>query len=41
MELIFPTIEYKQAVLDYRQEHFENGETEIHGDGGLDNAILV
>ena len=38
MELIFPTIEHKQAAWDYRQEHFDNGEMEIHGDGGLDNA---
>ena len=38
MELVFPTIEYKQAALDYRQEHFDCGETEIHGDGGLDHA---
>jgi len=38
MELIFPTIEHKQAALDYRQEHFDCGEMEIHGDGGLDHA---
>ena len=38
MELIFPTIEHKQAALDYRQEHFACGEMEIHGDGGLDGA---
>ena len=38
MELIFPTIEHKQAARDYRQEHFDHGETVIHGDGGLDTA---
>ena len=38
MELIFPTIELKQAALDYRQEHFDHGERAIHGDGGLDEA---
>lgn len=38
MELIFPTIEYKQAALDYRQEYFDSGEMVIHGDGGLDNT---
>jgi len=38
MELIFPTMEHKQAALEYRQEHFDCGVTEIHGDGGLDGA---
>ena len=38
MELIFPAIEMKQAALDYRQEHFDNGEEIIHGDAGLDEA---
>jgi len=38
MELIFPTIEWKQAALEFRQEHFDIGETIIHGDGGLDDA---
>ncbi|MCL2415291.1 MAG: GNAT family N-acetyltransferase [Defluviitaleaceae bacterium] len=38
MELIFPTIELKQKALEYRQEHFDNHETEINGDGGLDEA---
>jgi predicted acetyltransferase len=36
MELIFPAIEHKEAALAYKQEHFDNGETMIHGDGGLD-----
>jgi len=38
MELIFPSIEMKQAALDYRQEHFDCGETMINGDAGLDMA---
>jgi len=38
MELIFPTEKHKQAALDFRQEHFDNGETTISGDGGLDKA---
>jgi len=28
----------KQAALEYRQEHFDHGEMDIHGDGGLDYA---
>jgi len=38
MELVFPTIEHKEAALEYRQEHFDAGEKLIHGDGGLDEA---
>jgi len=38
MELIFPTIDIKEAALAYRQEHFDHGEMDIHGDGGLDYA---
>jgi len=38
MELVFPTIEHKQAAWDYRQEHIDNGETHIHGSGGLMRA---
>ena len=38
IKLIFPTTEHKQAALDYRQEHFDCGEMEIHGGGGLDHA---
>ena len=35
MELVFPTIEYKDAALDFRQEHFDCGEIYIHGSNGL------
>jgi len=38
MELVFPAIEHKYEALGYRQEHFSHGETELHGDGGLDHA---
>jgi len=38
MELIFPTIEWKQAALEYRQEFFDAGVKDIDGDGGLDYA---
>ena len=38
MELIFPTIKYKQAALAYRQEHVDNNESTIHGSGGLMRA---
>jgi len=35
MELVFPTIEHKQAALDYRQEYIDCGETHIHGSSSL------
>lgn len=35
MELVFPTIQHKQAAMDFRQEHIDNGETHINGSGGL------
>ena len=38
MELIFPTIEHKELVLDYKQEHIDCGEPTIHGSGGLYRA---
>ena len=38
MELIFPTIEHKQAALDYKQEHIDCGETHIHGSGSFMKA---
>ena len=38
MELIFPTMEYKQAAWDYRQEHMDYGEGWIHGSSGLMKA---
>ena len=38
MELVVPAIVHKQAALAFRQEHFDCGETIIHGDGGLDSA---
>ena len=38
MDLVFPSIENKQAVLEYIQEHTDHGETKIHGSNGLDHA---
>ena len=38
MTLVLPTIEHKHAAMEYRKEHFECGETELNGDGGLDHA---
>ena len=36
LKLVFPTEEYKEQVEEYLKEHFDNGEIELHGDGGLD-----
>ncbi|HOP10404.1 MAG TPA: GNAT family N-acetyltransferase [Oscillospiraceae bacterium] len=38
LKLIFPTLEMEQQALAFRRECFENGETEIQGDGGFDYA---
>ena len=38
MELIFPTLEHKQAALAYKQEHIDRGETHIHGSSGFMKA---
>ncbi len=34
--LVFPTEEYKEQMEEYLQEHLQNQEFEIAGDGGLD-----
>ena len=34
MQLIFPTMEHKQAALDYFQEHYNNNEMHINGSSG-------
>ena len=36
IKLVFPTEEYKNQVEEYLQEHFDNGEFDLAGDGGLD-----
>ncbi len=36
LELVFPTLEYKNQIEEYLQEFLDNGEYEIAGDGGLD-----
>jgi len=38
MELVFPTIEHKQAAFDYKQEHIDRGEAHIHGSSGFMRA---
>ncbi len=36
LKLVFPTKEYQKQVQEYLQEHFDNHEYELNGDGGLD-----
>ena len=36
LELVFPTEEYREQVMEYLQEHLDNNELEMHGVGGLD-----
>ena len=36
LKLVFPTEEYKKQIEEYLKEHFEAGEYELAGDGGLD-----
>ena len=31
LKLVRPTLEWKEKALDYRKEHFENGEMVING----------
>jgi len=38
MILVFPTMEHKQAALDYKQAYIESGETWIHGSNGFMKA---
>ena len=38
MELLFPTMEHKQAAWEYRQEHIDCGENHIHGSSGFMKA---
>ena len=37
LKLVFPTEEYKEQIEEYLKEHFEAGEYELAGDGGIDN----
>lgn len=34
--LVFPTEEYREQINEYLQEHIDNNEFELSGDGGLD-----
>lgn len=36
LELVFPTEKYRDQVMDYLQEHFDNDEMILNGCGGLD-----
>lgn len=36
LELVFPSEEYKEKILDFKNEFIKNGENIIHGGGGLD-----
>ena len=38
LTLVRPTLEWKEKALDYRQEHFENGEMVINGSELLDKT---
>ena len=38
IELVFPTKEHEADALEFREEHFLNGEKSINGDCGLDCA---
>ena len=35
LELIIPTIELKADAIRYKEEHFANGDMQVHGSGGL------
>lgn len=36
LKLVFPTEEYRKQMQEYLQEHIDNNEFELSGDGGLD-----
>lgn len=38
LELVFPTEEYKEKVMDYLKEHLDNGEKVLNGAGGLERV---
>lgn len=38
IRLVRPTLEYKLKALEYRQEHFDNGENIINGSELLDKT---
>ena len=39
LELIFPTEEYKEEIIDFKEEFKKNNETIIHGGAGLEKDI--
>lgn len=38
LELVFPTIEYREQLEEYVQEHIDNNEYKLNGVGGLDTV---
>lgn len=36
LELVFPTINHKEQVMDYLKEHLDNGDIMLNGAGGLE-----
>ena len=41
IKLVFPTEEYKEQIQEYLQEHFDNEEYILHGDGKLHKIIDI
>ena len=39
VRLVLPTLEHKALALEMLREHLDHGETELHGDDGLDQAV--
>ena len=35
LALVIPSKELKEEILQYKEEHFKYGDTQIHGSGGL------
>lgn len=38
LKLVFPTEEYKEEIMDLREEYLKNGESKINGGAGLEKA---
>ena len=35
LELIYPSLDMKEEILRYKEEHFKYGDMQVHGTGGL------
>lgn len=33
--LVFPSKDMQEQILQYKKEHFDYGDTQVHGTGGL------